>query len=332
MILITGATGLLGSHLAFHLLDRGAPAVRAIFRNQKRIEKTRALFNLFEKPHLFEKIEWVHADIIDVPSLEVAFRGVNVVYHCAALVSFDPNDHEKLRKANIEGTANIVNFCLQYGVDKLCHVSSIAALGDLKEHETTITEESEWNPEKPHTDYAISKFGAEMEIWRGQQEGLKAVIVNPGIILGAGFPESESGKIIGYVANGLQFYTKGTSAFVSVLDVVKIMILLMESDIQGERFIVSAQTLSFRDVVNIIADAIKVKRPAVYAKRWMTTLAWKFDWFLANILRQKRKISKDDARALHAVIAYSGEKLNLVLGYEFEAIEPTVKSISAMRK
>jgi len=332
MILITGATGLTGSHLALHLLENGANVVRAIFRSTKRIDKTKSLFLLYDKMHLFDKIDWVHGDITDVTTLEVAFRGVDRVYHCAALVSFDPKDHERLRKNNIEGTANIVNFCLHYGIKKLCHMSSIAALGDLRENETTITEESEWNPEKPHTDYAISKFGAEMEIWRGQQEGLNTIIVNPGIILGAGFPASESGKIFGYVTKGIQFYTKGTSSFVSVLDVVKIMALLMESDIRGERFILSAQTLSFRQVLNHIADAMKVSRPAIYAKPWITTLAWKFDWILANLMRQRRKISRDNARALHAVISYSGNKLNNAIGYEFQKIEESIKEIVAKRR
>ncbi len=327
MILITGATGLTGSHLALHLLENGAASIRAIYRNTKRIEKTKSLFQLYGKQHLFDQINWVQGDITDVTTLEIAFRGVDRVYHCAALVSFDPKDQERLRKNNIEGTANIVNFCLHYGIKKLCHMSSIAALGDLKENETTITEESEWNPEKPHTDYAISKFGAEMEIWRGQQEGLNTVIVNPGIILGAGFPMSESGKIFGYVSKGIQFYTKGTSSFVGVHDVVKIMTILMDRDIQGERFILSAQTLSFQHVLNHIADAMKVGRPTIYAQPWITTLAWKLDWILANIMRRKRKISRDNARALHAVIRYSSQKLNDAIGYEFENIEQSINQI-----
>ncbi len=331
MILITGATGLTGSHLALHLLENGATSIRAIYRNQQRIEKTRSLFARYQKSHLFDKIEWVHADILNVSSLEVAFRGIERVFHCAALVSFDPKDHERLRKNNIEGTANVVNFCLHYGIKKLCHVSSIAALGDLKDNETTITEESEWNPEKPHTDYAISKFGAEMEIWRGQQEGLNIVIVNPGIILGAGFPESESGKIFSYVTKGMQFYTKGTSSFVSVFDVVKIMSLLMESEITGERFIISAETLSFREVLNKIADAMKLSRPSIYAKPWVTTLAWKFDWILANFLQQERKISHDNARALHAEISYSGEKLQKAIDFKFQMIKETIQEIVAKK-
>src|SRR6476620_11680079 len=126
MVLITGATGLVGSHLALHLAENGE-SVRAIYRSLASLQKAKSLFALYRKESLFDKIEWVHADIIDIPSLYSAFENIEFVYHCAALVSFDPNDEKALRKTNIEGTANIVNFCLQFNVVKLCHVSSIAA-------------------------------------------------------------------------------------------------------------------------------------------------------------------------------------------------------------
>ena len=206
MILVTGGTGLVGAHLLLHLAENEV-GIRSIYRNKKSIEKTKSLFNLYQKESLFAKIEWVEADIIDVPSLEIAFQNIAYVYHCAALISYDPNDEDQLRKTNIEGTANIVNFCLAYDIKKLCHVSSIAALGDLKPHETKVTEETEWNPEAPHSDYAISKYGAEMEIWRGQQEGLSVVIVNPGVILGSGFWGQGSGVFFSAVKKRISFFT-----------------------------------------------------------------------------------------------------------------------------
>src|SRR6218665_3918770 len=205
MILITGATGLVGSHLILHLLessDSGSQKLRAIYRKDSSIARIQSLFSLYGKAHLFVQIEWIKADITDVPLLEIAFQNVTVVYHCAAHISFDPADEELLRKTNIEGTANIVNFSLEYGIKKLCYVSSIAALGDPKENEPIITEETEWNPEKPHSGYAISKYGAEMEIWRAQQEGLEVVVVNPGVILGPLFWTAGSGEIYQNVKNG----------------------------------------------------------------------------------------------------------------------------------
>ncbi len=194
MILVTGGTGLVGAHLLLHLIENGEQ-VRAIYRTEANCVKTKALFSHYHKEHLFGAIEWIPGDILDIPSLEMAFQDIKQVYHCAALISFDPKDEDAIRKTNIEGTANIVNFCLAKKTEKLCFVSSIAALGDLAPHESEITETTEWNPEKPHSDYAISKYGAEMEVWRGQQEGLKVIIVNPGVILGPGFPSQGSGTL-----------------------------------------------------------------------------------------------------------------------------------------
>jgi len=336
MILITGATGLTGSHLALYLLENGAPAIRAIFRNTQRIEKTKALFSLYDKIHLYDRINWVHADITDVTSLEVAFRGIDRVYHCAALVSFDPKDHERMRKNNIEGTANIVNFCLHYGVKKLCHVSSIAALGDLKENETTITEESEWNPEKPHTDYAISKFGAEMEIWRGQQEGLQTIIVNPGVILGptpkVNGKSQGSGEIFTSIQNELPFYTTGSTGLIAVTDVATIMRKLMKSAISGERFTLIENNYNFREIANMIADALIVRRPWKHANRWMTAISWKIDWLLGTIIGKRRVLYKDMIHSLHATDLYSNEKLDAVLKHTLTPIETYIAEVAELRK
>jgi|SRR6218665_867598 len=336
MILITGATGLVGSHLILHLLessDSGSQKLRAIYRKDSSIARIQSLFSLYGKAHLFVQIEWIKADITDVPSLEIAFQNVTVVYHCAAHISFDPADEEKLRKTNIEGTANIVNFCLAFGVRKLCHVSSIATLGDLKEHETIVTETTEWNPEKQHSDYAISKFGAEMEIWRGFQEGLTVVIVNPGVILGAyGDRESwktGSGDIFNRVANGLPFYTKGTTGFVSVSDVVKIMVLLMDSDVNGERFIVVSENISFETLLKKTAAALKVKLPFWEAKKWMTAASWRFDWILSVLFFQKRTMSKMMARTLHSSDFISNEKILKATGYQFEDMNTVIPAVAA---
>lgn len=330
MILVTGATGLVGSHLALHLIESGA-TIRAIYRNRESLDKTRALFHLYQKGNAFDKIEWVEADIVDVPALELAFENVTQVYHCAALISFDPKAEAQLRKINIEGTANIVNLSVANKVEKLGYVSSIATLGDLKEFETIVTEETEWNPEKHHSDYAISKYGAEMEIWRGQQEGLSVAVLNPGVILGPGFWDQGSGTIFSAVANGLSFYTNGTTGFVSVTDVVCLLVQLMKSDISGERFIVTAENISFRDILNAIAANLKVEKPKYHASFLTTEIAWRTDWFLAAFFGQKRKFSKDTARAAHATLVYSNEKVKTVLQYKFRNITEYITEIVALQ-
>lgn len=329
MVLVTGGTGLVGAHLLLHLVENG-DAVRAIYRNTATIEKTKSLFSLYNKESLFEKVDWIQADITDVPALETAFENVEYVYHCAALISFNPKDEELLRKINIEGTGNIVNFCVANAVKKLCFLSSISALGDLKGNEKIITEEAEWNPEKPHSDYAISKYGAEMEIWRGQQEGLQTVILNPGVILGPGFWEQGSGMLFRRVANGLTFYTKGVTGFVAVPDVVQIAVKLMKSENSNERFTLIAENMDFKDLLDSIADSLNVKRPYIHASPLLVNILYRIDWFISNILGQKRKLDRATAKASYAKNWYSNEKIKKTLATEFLDIHQYIKSISRL--
>lgn len=325
MILVTGGTGLVGAHLLLHLVENGE-IVRAIYRTTSSIEKTKNLFSLYHKSHLFEKIEWLEADILDVPSLEMAFQNIELVYHCAALISFDPKDEEAIRKTNIEGTANIVNFCLIYGIKKMLFVSSIAALGDPTSAETTISETTEWNPEKPHSDYAISKYGAEMEVWRGQQEGLHVLIVNPGIIIGPGFPDQGSGALFSAVAKGLSFYTLGTTGFVAVSDVVEMSIKLMNSDIKNERFTLIENNYSFQEILNCIADGMQVKRPRFHANSLLMKVFWRVDWFLNTFLFQKRKLSRASAKASYSKSIYDNSKIKAVLNIDFNDVKDFIKN------
>lgn len=326
MILVTGGTGLVGAHLLLKLAGN-EDSVRAIYREISGVEKTKALFQLYQKEVFFSKIDWIQADIIDVPSLEIAFKNIEYVYHCAGLISYNPNDENKLRKTNIEGTANVVNFCLHYNVKKLCHVSSIAALGSLAANEKQITESTEWNPEIPHSDYAISKYGAEMEIWRGQQEGLNVVIVNPGVIFGAGFWNQGSGLFFSAIKKGFPFYTNGSTGYVGVTDVVKIMFQLMKSDIVGERFTVVSENLTFKEVIFSIADTLNVTKPKMEAKPWMTAIGWRIDWLISLLFRTQRKLSKYSANSLYSSDLISNVKIKNALKFEFQSIDSTVKEI-----
>ena len=326
MVLVTGGTGLVGAHLLIHLIEKGE-TVRAIYRNLDNIQKTKSLFSLYKKESLFELIEWTQADVLDIPSLENAFLGITHVYHCAAIISFDPKDEDLVRKTNIEGTANIVNFCLTYHIQKLCHVSSIAALGDLAAHESIITEETEWNPEKLHSDYAISKYGAEMEIWRGQQEGLNVIIVNPGVVLGPGFEKQGSGQLFKKIADGLLFYTKGRTGFVPVTDVVNIIHRLMKSDICNERFILIAENIVFKDVFSSIADRLKVKRPSIEAKAFLLELTWRANWFLSALFGIKNNLTKDIARSFLSKEEYSNTKIKEVLDMDFLDIHSYIRQM-----
>jgi nucleoside-diphosphate-sugar epimerase len=335
MILVTGGTGLVGAHLLLYLVENEV-AIRAIYRNSITIEKTKSLFSHHKKEHLFSKIQWIEADIIDIPSLTIAFENIEYVYHCAGFISFDPKDEKLLRKTNIEGTANIVNFCIDNKVKKLCHVSSIAALGDLAQNETVVSEISEWNPEVYHSDYAISKYGAELEVWRGFQEGLTVVIVNPGVILGSTIWKEGSGAIFTKVKKGLLFYTKGQTGYIGVTDVVKIMIHLMNSSINGERFSLIAEHLTYENSIKTIAKYMESKSPKFYAKPWLTSFGWRIDWFLTTFLGKKRLLSKYAAYTLHSIDIYSNEKIKNPevsgLDYEFQSIDSVIKNIALEKK
>jgi dihydroflavonol-4-reductase len=329
MVLVTGGTGLVGAHLLIHLLEKGEN-VRAIFRNWDSTKKTKTLFTLYKKETLFNSIHWIQGDILDIPSLENAFYGIDYVYHCAAIISFDPKDEDLIRKTNIEGTANIVNFCLAHNIKKLCHVSSIASLGDLPGHESIITEETEWNPEKPHGDYAISKYGAEMEIWRGLQEGLQVVIVNPGVIVGPGFWDQGSGVMFTKVKKGLTFYSKGSTGFVAVSDVIDIMYQLTKSPICGERFTIISQNFTYKDFLFSIADSLKVKRPQYHATPFLMSTICKLDWLASNLLGRKRLISKATARSSYSTDLYSNEKIKNALNFKFIDVSDYINEISKL--
>lgn len=331
MILVTGGTGLVGAHLLLHLAEKG-DLIRAIYRNNIGIKKTKSLFELYNKADLFQKIEWIQADILDIPSLEIAFNTIEFVYHCAAVISFNPNDEDQLRKTNIEGTSNIVNFCIDKKIKKLCYVSSIATLGDLAQNEKITTEITEWNPEKLHSDYAISKYGAEMEVWRGFQEGLQVVIVNPGVIFGPGFFDQGSGTFFTAIKKGFPFYTSGSSGYVGVDDVVKIMRLLMISDCNGERFILISENRTYKDIIFTIAKKINAKKPTIEAKPWILNLAWRIDWLFSILFRTKRKISKHSAISLQNQDKISNQKVVDYLNYSFERIDDYLDKITVFFK
>lgn len=329
MILVTGGTGLVGSHLLYSLL-KGSEPIRAIYRSKESLEKVRNVFACFsnEAEALLERIEWIEADITDIPSLDEVFNGVKQVYHCAALISFQAKDYIALRRVNIHGTANVINHCISNQVEKLCYVSSIAAIGDDVK-KSIVDEENEWNGNEKNHGYAITKYGAEMEVWRGAQEGLKTVIVNPGVILGGGFWDSGSGELFNQVYSGFKFYTKGGSGFVSVDDVVEIMIRLMDSSIESERFILVGENKCYDEVLFEIADAFQLKRPSIYIKPWVTNLLWRIEKLIA-VFGRSPKISKHSAKSMHTITQYSSEKVKNTLNYEFESINEAIRKVVEM--
>ncbi|TZF82118.1 NAD-dependent epimerase/dehydratase family protein [Pedobacter sp. BS3] len=316
MILVTGATGFLGSELVKQLTDQGK-AVRAL----KRQDSVIPVF-LQNNP----AITWAEADILDYFALEDAFEGISYVYHCAAFISFNPADKRKLHHINIEGTANVVNLCLQKNVEKLVHVSSVAAVGNAKPGNLT-TEKNHWEYDGKQHDYAISKYESEMEVWRGVAEGLNAVIINPSLIIGANAGISGSGQLFDMVRKGLKFYTEGGTGFVDVTDVARAMIQLMESDIRQERFLVNAENRSYRDIFSLTASHFGLQPPTIKLRKWMLSLAWRAAKLVSLFNRKAPGLTKYTAASALVKHYYSNEKIRQAIGIEFKPVNVSIQEI-----
>ncbi len=326
MILVTGGTGLVGSHLLAKLV-RQNNKIRAIKRKTSDLNAIKLVF----KKHFtnfedqFKKIDWIDADIIDVPSLEKAYINVDVVYHCAAIVSFNEKDYLTMRKTNIEGTANMVNLAISNEIKKFCFVSSIATIEKNSNSNTLINETNEWNKESNNYGYAITKYGAEMEVWRGTQEGLDVIIVNPGVILGSSYWHSGPGELFTKVYHGFKFYTEGVTGFVGAKDVAKAMLLLMESDLKNERFILVSDNWSFKELFFKIADSFNKKRPSVKVGKTLSNIAWRLEAIKSFILKKPPLVTKHSANASLSVYKYDSSKIKRQIAFEFEPLEKTIQ-------
>lgn len=320
----------MGAHLLFKLA-KDKQSVRAIYRTEKKLNNVKQVFSGYTKDYepFFNAIEWIKGDILDLPSLNDAFQNIDYVYHCAALVSFEPNKYQALRKTNIEGTANVVNLCIANHIKKLCYVSSVAALGSSTKNKP-ITEDSYWNPEEDKNVYAITKYGAEMEVWRATQEGLDAVIVNPSVILGAGFWEDGSGSLFKKASNGFNYYTKGIINLVDVEDVVSIMIQLLNSDIKNERFILVAENWPYKRFLKVLSQSVGAKPPRKLATPWLLDIVWRLDWLRHKLTGSKRQLTKHLSRSLSSETFYSNAKITSALKVEFNSIEETIFKVGLL--
>lgn len=327
MILVTGGTGLIGSRLLFHLTKNEKYKVRSIYRSEDSLKKIKAIFkNLSDEGEKqFSRIEWVKADINNIPELEKAFRDVVFVFHVAGFISFKPTDFDKLIKINVEGTANIVNLCIDFKIKKLCHVSSIATITSVDGK--ILDENSEWNPEASNNDYAISKHGGEMEVWRGSQEGLKVLIVNPSVVLGAYFWDSGSGTLFKRVANRFPFFPTGSTGFVNVDDVVRAMIALQFSEVENQRFILNGSNQTYQHVMKTIATHLGVLPPHKKVSHNVLRLLARIDGLLSFLQLKKRTLTLRNADSVSLVSSYDGSKVSQFIDFHYTDFEESIKNI-----
>jgi len=327
---------LVGAHLLYELTLAGKK-VKALKRKTSNLQQVLKTFSCYsETPQeLFNLIEWVDGDILDYFALEKILEGVTEIYHCAAIVSFDSKERQKMISNNVEGTANLVNAALENKVKKICHVSSVSALGRL-DNQQLITEETNWVPSKKISGYSESKFFSEVEIWRGIEEGLDAVIVNPSIIFGPANWETGSAKMFKTVWDGMKFYTKGITGFVDVKDVVRAMMLLMDETnfelAKNQRYLLNAENLSYQNVFYQIADAIEKPRPKIYASDFMMDFAWRVLRIVSLITRKPPLISRETAASSRAVNNFDGSKIVKQFNFEYRQISETIQQTAVFLK
>ncbi|KLT64941.1 NAD-dependent epimerase/dehydratase family protein [Pedobacter sp. BMA] len=320
MILVTGGTGFLGSELIKQLTDHGS-AVRALKRKNSKVPALIA-----ENP----LVEWVISDINEPADLQTAFEGITQVYHCAAFVSLSPKYKKQLFHVNIEGTSNVVNLCVENNC-RLLHVSSVAALG-LAKKGSKITEKDFWEYDSKAHAYGLSKYEGEMEVWRGINEGLNAIIVNPSVIIGKNAGFEGSGAIFKLVKGGFPFYTNGASGFVDVEDVVRAMILLMDSKIRGERYIISAGDIHYKELFAAIANGFNVEPPKKEAKGWMLGIAWRALKLVSVFTGSDPSITKDTAKSSVTFSYYNNNKVIEQTGIVFKPVLQSIKEITQYLK
>ena len=322
MILVTGASGFLGNELVKQLVANNE-SVRIIVRPSSDISHLASIK---------DKIEIVEADILDVPSLEMAFDGVEKIYHSAAVIGYDSSFYDAMYKCNIEGTANVVNVALTKGIKKLLHVSSIAAIGGKPND--LISEETKWEKNEWTTHYGITKMLAEREVWRAEQEGLEVVMVNPGIILGSSSNENKATmRVFKRIASGkMPFYSNGTNGFIDVRDVARICIQLMNSPVNSERFILINQNLSFKDYFERIAKRLNVQPPKRALNKTLGNVFLFADWMASTLSRRKRSFTKEIFKVSMEHFEYSNEKIKRQLDYTFIPFDETIDTIAQQLK
>lgn len=327
MNLITGATGIVGAHVAFVLLQKGE-SVTATKRHESDVSKTKKLFSYYTSDYeiLFNKLKWVDADVCDIYSIIDALEGITNVYHCAGFVTFDKKNNQQLYKINVDGTANVVNACLEKNIQHLCHVSSIAAIQN-PDVTKNIDEKVYWKSSPTVSDYAISKYNGEREVWRGIEEGLKAVIVNPGIILGPGFWDQSSGKLVKTCFKGTSFYTRGSSTIVNAMDVARCMVSLTEKKISGKRYILAENNYTFKEILTLIQQQFNHKAPTIEAGKVLLTLAKYGDAIRCAFTNKERVITKDMIQGTLEINTYNNALIKSELNYNFISFKDTATFI-----
>lgn len=317
MVLVTGGTGFLGAYIIRELVQKGY-AVRAIRRSPK--------LPAFIPAAVFEKVDWVDGDILDVLSLEDAMQGVDAVIHSAAVVSFSKQDRKQMYQVNVAGTANVVNMALEQNIRRVVHISSVAALGRTADG-GSVNEDKKWEESKINTHYARSKQKAEMEVWRAMGEGLDAVILNPSTILGYGDWHSSSCAIFRNVYNEFPWYSPGINGFVDVEDVARATVLLLESGISEQRFVVNGDNWPFRKLMDTMAEGFGKRKPYKQTTDFLVAIAWRWEKIKSLFTGSRPLLTRESGRVAHSKTLFENTKIKQALpGFVFTPLEQTIEA------
>ena len=318
MILVTGATGLVGSHLLLKLIEKDRVLV-ALYRSESKKNSTLNFLKERTKSAKVAEIIWRKGDVCNQPSLAVAFEGITHLYHCAAFISFAHYKQETLMEVNQQGTTNLVNLAIKHQLKKIAYISSIAAIGS-DTTSNSIDESTPWNADQDHTPYAYSKFGAELEVWRATQEGVPAVIVNPGVILGTGVEGNPLELLCNQIDNHLLFYPKGATGYVTVEDVVQVLTDLMDSEIKNERFILVAENWSYEQMLRRIALIRKKRPPRIGLRKSWLQIAWGLEGIL-SLFGKRRFMTQALISSLCDVKHIQGNRIIQESSFKYSGIE-----------
>lgn len=321
-VLVTGATGFLGSEVARQLVAEG--------------HKVRVLARKGAKQDLLtdikDQIEFAEGDVTEVMSLDEAMQEMQHVYHLAAYVGFGgKRDAEKLHEINVEGTANVVNAACKAGVTRMVATSSMAAFGRPPAQGIVITEELQWQSSKLNSEYAKSKYAAEREVHRGIAEGLDAVMVNPALIFGRGRKGENTMQIVAQIKSGkLPAVPWGATNVVDVRDVARGHLLAMEKGKTGERYFLGGENLAWVEIVKILADAFGVKAPTRRLHPRLSIIAATILETFSNLTGTRPLLTRESAYASASTYTYNTEKALKELGYQYRPFRETAQWVASM--
>jgi dihydroflavonol-4-reductase len=333
MILVTGGTGLVGSHLLLSLVSKGY-RVKALKRKTSDIEGVRRVFRWYSsrEEDLLGKIEWVEGDILDYYSLKDILKEVDIIYHCAAVISFDRRQRSNVIHNNVDGTENLINAALECGVKRFCHVSSVAALGKNRDG-SPVTEDSGWIPSNKNSGYSESKFYSEAEVWRGIEEGLDAIIVNPSIVIGPGNWSNGSCRFFPTIYKGLRFYTSGENGYVDVRDIADAIVMLTEEEnfnkAKNQKYLLSAENLGYKEFFRMIADALQKAGPSLRATGFMLQIASRATSFWSLFSGKEATFNKETISSAIRKNRYDGSKITKQFGFRYRTVEQAIRHTAA---